>query len=474
MLDRQITLDPTSTEDYKKFLQLKDLSVFKVKGNTFFTNDESYNILFGGKDKKALSVHHDKAYDYQLYFANLALKQKRYATLMQCGFGKSFIQLLYQQSISNNKGKTLFLCPLNVMQEIINDYEKFDIQCKLTNLREEKTWTDGIGLLNYESRRDIDMKGVKAVVTDEVSILKNAHGKTKKWITGLTNYVDYVLGASATPSPNYRSEYASLARYLKYVKSEKEFLAMFFRQGIKKKGEDDWMLKSHAVDAFYQYLSSFACYIHNPEKLGFEKGGYLKDEPIYNIVECEGFNEVYANQLFATKLTPQQERMIYSARGNKDTDRFQKCMELATNGEPTILWALRNEEEKSFSEELKDYGYLTINGSTPIEKRVEYINAFRSGEANGIISKLQVLGWGVNLQRASQQILSGYDSSFEKIYQGIRRSHRNGREGRLTVHIPMTEPERIIWARNERKLKTYNTDVAKLQDRFCQRLDLSR
>lgn len=61
------------------------------------------------------------------------------------------------------------------------------------------------------------------------------------------------------------------------------------------------------------------------------------------------------------------------------------------------------------------------------------------------MSKPAVLGFGINLPEASDMLYSGYTWSFEQFYQAIRRAHRFGRQGRLKVHIPITDEERPIW-----------------------------
>jgi len=72
----------------------------------------------------------------------------------------------------------------------------------------------------------------------------------------------------------------------------------------------------------------------------------------------------------------------------------------------------------------------------------------------------------VNIQEAESHLFSGYDYSFERFYQAIRRSHRYGRTGRLKVYIPVSEPERPVWDILKSKLETFKKDVYELQKRF--------
>ena len=132
----------------------------------------------------------------------------------------------------------------------------------------------------------------------------------------------------------------------------------------------------------------------------------------------------------------------------------------------TIVWCNRNDEESAFKKNIANSALIT--GSTPIEQRIEYIDAFRSGEINTLISKPKILGWGVNLQQANAHVYSGYDFSFEAMYQAVRRSHRYGRKGRLKVFFPMIEAERPIYEVIRQKMGTFEQDVINLQNQFIE------
>jgi hypothetical protein len=63
-------------------------------------------------------------------------------------------------------------------------------------------------------------------------------------------------------------------------------------------------------------------------------------------------------------------------------------------------------------------------------------------------------------------LYSGYDYSFERFYQAIRRGHRYGRKNRLKVYIPVSHIEESIWDSLKRKMDTFNYDVIKFQNQF--------
>jgi superfamily II DNA or RNA helicase len=453
----KINLDPKKNEDYARFMDLKRLPRYEVKGNTIFTDAISYNSVFGGDEWGVISVSNNMLFDYQQWTVNKALKQRRFAPFLDCGFGKTAIILHWADAIARKIGKVILLCPLQVLQEFMNDAKKFGIKSQITNLRETSgQWSEGIGILNYESMRDIDMSGVCGIALDESSILKNGDGQTKNWLCGLAKNIEYRLACSATPAPNEQAEYAGHAVFLGVCDTEKEFYSSFFR-----KDGTEWILKSHAVGPFYESLSTWACYIADPMALGFERGGYLDEEPEYIEVEISGGPET--TTLFKATAGLADMREIERYRCLTDTPRFNYVVETAKKYK-CIVWCTRNDEEANVHAAIE--GSALITGKTPVEKRVEIINAFRNGEINCIVSKPDVLGWGVNLQQAEAHIVSGYDHSFEAFYQMIKRSHRFPREGRLKVFIPITESEWPIYEVIKKKLATFKRDVTELQKRF--------
>lgn len=450
-----IQIDTNTLAGYNQFIQCKRLPSYEVVGNTVHTDKASYDYVFGGKSGKVLRTESKIAFDYQKAEVNKALAKNRYAIFADCGLGKTLMFLLWAEQVCK-EGKVLILCPLIVIDEIIRDADKFGIKVPITVLRDGyDAWTEGLGIINYEQPRRIPMKGVKGVVLDESSILKNGDGVVKKWLVELTANVDYRLACSATPAPNEQSEYASHAVFLGINRTNKEFYSRYFR-----KNGNNWNLKPHGVKPFYQNLASWSCYIQDPTAIGYEPGGYLNEEPEYTVIPCEEISQSKGGVLFHTSLGLNDARVIFKARAIEGTDRFNTVVAKAQEGK-SIVWCKYNDEETNFGKAIPNSAVIT--GNTKIEKRIEIINAWRAGEINTIVSKPSILGWGVNMQQADLHVYSGYDFSFESFYQAVRRSHRYGRDGRLKVFIPMTPSERGIYATLERKIKGFKSDVTELQ-----------
>jgi len=349
----------------------------------------------------------------------------------------------------------LYLCPLAVMEDAMRDCAKFH-GYRPSNLRHEP-WTTDVAVLNWESMRDPSELGKYAgIVLDEASVLKNATGEIRKWLTMLASRCEYRLALSATPSPNELAEYATQAVWLGTSTTLNEFYGQFFR-----KDGPDWRTKGHARDAFYRHLRTWACYIQSPSSLGFtDCQAELTDDPNYIVHETSAPDYKQDGTLFASQLGLGESQKVFGVmRSDRSQPRFADAVASVT-GKRSIVWCSRNTEEDAFYEAL---GGHVVSGKTPVEERVEKIDDFRAGRVTHLISKPKVLGFGVNIPEATDMLYSGYTFSFEQFYQAVRRSHRFGRVGRLNVHIPVTDYERPAWDGLRHKMRTFQQDVRTLQ-----------
>jgi hypothetical protein len=453
-----IPINTGSIDGYDLFLKCKSLPKYEVNGNIFYTDEKSYQYVFGGDSvSKCKLINNGIAFDYQKYVVDKALERERYAAFLDCGLGKTIIELMFVHSVIESiGGKGLILCPLSVLEDVQRECERL-YGYRMSNLRKDK-WETSIAIVNFENRRHIDTKDLVCVVLDESSILKSGDGEICNYLMDLVKNVKFRLACSATPSPNDQTEYASHAVWLGVSSTLKEFYSHFFV-----KDGTEWRMKRHAKDAFYEFLKSWCCYIHSPSSLGFECGGELKEEPNY-IIQSSFLPKYNKEGTFlSTSVSLSDSSKLFGAlRADTTTERFKNAI-YAIENRHSIIWCSRNAEEDAFRKQLNA---TVINGSTPIEKRVEIIDNFKSGKIKHLVSKPSVLGFGVNIQEADCHLYSGYTFSFEQFYQAVRRSHRFGRVGRLDVIVPVSEPERPVWDALQEKIKTFKNDVKELQSRF--------
>jgi hypothetical protein len=106
-------------------------------------------------------------------------------------------------------------------------------------------------------------------------------------------------------------------------------------------------------------------------------------------------------------------------------------------GRPTIVWTVFDEESDILAELLAPLRPLTLHGSDTDGQRAQALAEFRDRRRGVLISKAQLIGYGLNLQHAKAMVFSGFDDSFERLYQAIRRAYRFGQTDTVHVHVPV-------------------------------------
>ena len=447
-------------DGYHTFLRCKGLPWYQVEGREVLTDDISYAAVFGGDvDPVDVVGRYGHLMPFQADLVTRALARRRFALMADCGLGKTPMGLAWAHAVAEH-GKVLILCPLAVLKQWLRESVKFHGH-PLVNLRAGEPWTEGVGIMNWESRRDFDMRGVHGIILDESSILKNCDGLTMRWLTGLSANVPYRLSLSATPAPNDHFEYASHAQWLGLASSVKEYAARYFKKdGVR------WVLRGHAIGPFYRNLAQWSTYIYSPRALGYEDTTEIGEEPMYNR-QRYGMPEDFRaseGQMFTSADIGSDRSAVFGRLRSVDGPRLQGIASYA-QGKRLIVWCSRNAEEQAVAKVLPG-SVKVINGAMPIEERVDVVDAYRAGEIDHIVSKPRVLGFGVNLPECNHMVYSGFTYSFEEFYQTVRRAHRYGRAGRLEVMIPYTDPESPILTALHGKMDRFASDVAEMQSRF--------
>jgi superfamily II DNA or RNA helicase len=107
-----------------------------------------------------------------------------------------------------------------------------------------------------------------------------------------------------------------------------------------------------------------------------------------------------------------------------------------------------------------------LTGKTRAEDRENILRDFKRGEIDVLVSNARMLGFGQNLQMAGAMIISGWNDSFEQLYQLIRRSVRYGQTKVVRIHIPIVpELEQAQWDNLQRKQKQFDEQAA-MQERY--------
>lgn len=403
--------------NYEKFLEQKQKKVIESGFN--IEENELNEMLF----------------NFQKFTVRRALKAGKYAIFADTGQGKTPMQLeIAKQVLKVTNKPVLILAPLAVTGQTIEQGKKFNVKVEKW---ESKTLENLIYITNYEQVEKIDETQFSCICLDESSILKNEMGKYRNLLIEKFKYTPYKYCFSATPSPNDPMELGNHSEFLD-VMSYTEMLAMYF---VHDAGETQkWRLKGHAVNKFYEFVSTWAIMYSHPRDIGFEINGY--DLPELEIIEKQVQTETPEGLLFSGLAVNATD--YNSSLRETEKERINKTVEIVEKigkNEPIIVWTKQNEEAANIYKKLSSLGYdcRNVQGSDSPEKKEKELLGFAHNEYQILITKQSIASQGLNYQNCAYQIFNSVDFSFEQSYQAIRRSWRFGQTRKVTCYMITTD-----------------------------------
>lgn len=458
----ELTLDPKSIESYRKFLQVKGLPSYRIRGRVASFPDE-YASQLGSIAPAVKSGYKPESFlfDYQAAITSMAIEKRKFAVFADCGLGKSLILLSYARYVKEQIGhkRVLILTPPMVVRQLAAEAAKFwgdDLSVDIVKASGMQEWLSGsgsaIGISNYEAlKKDTTAGNLGALILDESSILKSHYGNYAGICIELGRGLEWKLCLTGTPAPNDRIEYANHGVFLDRFPTINSFLATYFIN--RGQTQERWALKPHALRPFYRSLSDWCIFLTNPAVYGWKDNCgtippinvHIEHVPL-TADQRQWVNE-HLRSLVATRAGGIQSRGAYGqvAKGNWKGQKFDtakpafiKSMIDRWPDESTLAWCLYDSEQDTLHATI---GGESLSGKTPTSTRVAAVERFKAGESKILISKPKILGFGLNLQVATRQVFSGLQDSYESYYQCVKRSNRIGSTKPLNVHIPVTELE---------------------------------
>jgi len=233
----------------------------------------------------------ENMFDFQKHVAEYAIRKGRCAIFLDTGLGKTLIELTIAVNFRNETNKpVLIITPLAVAFQFIKEAEKFgidDIEYSKNGVFKKR-----IVVCNYERLEHFNSSDFDCVILDESSILKNFDGAIKGKITAFLKKVKYRFLATATPSPNDFIELGTSSEALGYLgymdmltrffKNNQNNAAKLSRVSQARQGEE-WYLKPHAENDFWDWVSSWSVSAKKPSDLGYSDELHVLPELIENI-----------------------------------------------------------------------------------------------------------------------------------------------------------------------------------------------
>lgn len=479
----RVELNPNNIDDYRLFLRIKALPQFSFTGRTALFPDEYANLLGEKADRKRVKkyVPLPALFDYQSGVSKIAIAKQKFAVFMRCGLGKTLVMTEYFRHVESlmPKGRCgLIVSPLMVVQQTLEEAKRFygdRLLIEQVRAKDLPAWITSpksrLGITNYEAITDALPKQNRlfAMALDESSLLKSHYGKWGNRLIDLGRGLDWKLCLTGTPAPNDRIEYANHAVFLDHFPTVNAFLARFFVN----RGQTDnrWELKPHALKPFYRALSHWCIFLNNPATYGWKDNtdAIPPIEVTIHDVDLTEEQQSAAQQssgaLFAMAggITSRGKlAQIAKGRHNgKDIEtrkpEFIRQLVSQWPNESIIIWCKYNAEQDSIAAQFPNCA--NIDGSTPEEKRIELIRDFQAGRRKELVSKPKILGFGLNLQVATQMVFSTCQDSYEEYAQAVARANRVGSTRPLHVHIPITDIERPMVETVLRKARMVDDDT---------------
>ena len=393
----------------------------------------------------------DKLKPFQGHVTRWALQQGRAAVFADCGLGKSWMALEWARSVVEHTGRpVLILTPLAVAAQFIREGQKLgvDVASAFLGTSDREWWCPGVWVANYESLHKLDrlIPQLGGVVLDESSILKNFTGKTRNALIETFKPVPYRLACTATPSPNDPVELGNHAEFLGVMRHI-DMLNRFFEHDAGDTGS--WILKGHGRRPFWRWVSSWAMCLRKPSDIGFSDEGYDLPplEMHEHVVDVDQHMARQAGMLFAFEASTLSEQR--EVRRASIEERVAKAAQLTRNDEQWLVWAGLNDESTALVKAIP--GAVEVTGSDTAEAKEQRVLDFIDGRIRVLVSKVSIVGFGVNLQCCARQAFVGADHSFEALYQAVRRSWRFGQTRPVHAHLIRTSADGAIVENMRRK-----------------------
>lgn len=402
--------------------------------------------------------------DYQDAIVKWALKRGKAAVFADTGMGKTFMQLAWAEAVFQYTGnRVLIVAPLCVAKQTINESKNIDMSLVRFIRETPENGDTGVFVTNYEMIENIDLESglFDGIVLDESSILKHSTSKTREKILRITKDIPYKLSCTATPSPNDFMEMGSQAEFLGVMTST-EMLATFFTHDS---GETSkWRLKGHAIQKFWEWVSSWAIYIKKPSDIGFSDERFkLPELKVHHVeVKTELDVEDYKSK---DKLS-----LLGRNKARKDTInmRVAKAAEIANGLDSQVLvWCNLNDESSMLKDSIN--GAIEVKGSDKIEKKENLIDSFTDGSSRVLVTKPKIAGFGMNWQHCNNMIFVGLNDSYEQLYQAIRRCWRFGQDKEVNVYLIYSDIEGDVYnnlMEKERKAELMQSELLNFMKEF--------
>lgn len=421
-------------------------------------NDDSYLAFLEAKAPKAVERGFEPGpmpshlFGHQAACIEHNIRCGSGGLFLDTGLGKTPCELEWaRQCAEKSNGRALILTPLAVARQIEREGLRWGYQIRV--IRDQSEAGEGINVCNYDRLDKLDPQEFGAVALDESSILKSFTGKTTRALIEQFRDHRFRLSATATPAPNDHMELGQHAEFLQVMKSV-EMLSAFFINDTSKASQE-WRLKRHGVDAFWDWMASWSRMAQMPSDLGASDEGYILPPLNVRTTQTENSRPIDGGDLFGS--VNLSATNIHDVKRQTSEARATAAADIAmSSDQPCVVWVDTDYEADAVLAALKGAsGVMEVRGSHPVERKENTLESFVDGSCRVLITKPSLTGYGLNWQHCALTVFAGRSFSYEAWYQAIRRFWRFGQTRAVECHVIAAEGEDQIGRVIDRKAKDH-------------------
>jgi superfamily II DNA or RNA helicase len=412
------------------------------------SNRSKYHDFLAAKTPRALQRGlsripplSSRLFPFQRHCVEFLLSLGTGGLFLDTGLGKTLVQLEYAEHARQaSNGRALILTPLAVAKQIEREAHKFGYPAHV--IRDQSEIREGINICNYDRLHLLDPQAFGVVTLDEASILKNFTGKTTQTLIDAFAGLRWKVPATATPAPNDHMELGNYAEFCE-IMAANEMLSRFFINDTSQASQQ-WRLKRHGVETFWDWMASWCRLAQLPSDLGDQDEGFvLPPIRVHRHRAAESAPQPGGSLFGDVLLSATNQHQIKRATATK---RALLAAELATSDqEPWVIWCDTDYEQDAILDALGDTLWVVeVRGSMPAERKESNLEEFALGKARVMVTKPSVAGFGLNWQHCANTCFVGRSFSYEAWYQAVRRLWRFGQAKEVQVHLIVAEGEDSI------------------------------
>jgi hypothetical protein len=386
----------------------------------------------------------DSLFDFQSYVSERLIKKGRGAGFLDTGLGKTLIELVISKNYIHHTNKpVLIITPLAVAFQFLKEASKFGIDD--IEYSKDGKYSKKIVICNYERLHYFNSIDFECVICDESSLIKNSDGATRQAITSFLKKIRYRYLFTATPSPNDFIELGTSSEALGYL-GYTDMLTKFFTNN-----EDtispmnigtEWVLKGHAKESFFKWVSGWSISMRKPSDLGFDDSRFILPELITNYHSVKNDSNMVINGQHS--LFPIVAKGMAEVRHENSVtveNRCEKAVELAASHDISVYWCNLNKEGDLI--EKLDKNSFQLKGNMDVDEKEEMLLSFYNGEIKKLITKPKITCFGLNWQHCGHTVFFP-TFSWEQYYQAIRRFWRFGRTEKVIADLVLSDGQKKV------------------------------